>query len=126
MLTEHRGNTWQRSGALRQTDVVPKPDDLIDYRADSIPLVRARHALVFGRVRARHVATVEATFGNGQTFRDAVTGEMFAVIAPDATAVCVVRVLDARGGLLQEFDPIGEQPAFTSEEQARRLAECRT
>ena len=124
VMTAQHENTWKRNGALWQTDVVPRPDRLVEYRMLPIPLVNAQNTIVIGQAFAPEVARIEATFDTGQTLHDELTGNMFALIAPNAVAACTVRVLDAQGTVLQEIDPIREQPAFTEQEQQQQQAAC--
>lgn len=125
VMTKQQGDSWQRSGALWQTDVVPLPNSFVEYRMLTLPLVNQQNTIVVGQVSAPEVTSIEATFDTGQIVQDQVTDSMFALVAQNAVAACRVRVLDAQGAMLQEINPVREQPAVTEEEQTQRQAACK-
>jgi hypothetical protein len=59
---------------------------------------------VYGLARSAEVTAVEVMFKNGQVVRDELTPEgIFVAMADDTPGYCRLKVLDARGQVLEEI-----------------------
>lgn len=92
---------WRaRSGATSGREGVPDAARLIDFSFNTSGNAGVPTTIVYGQVLAPEVAAVEATFDTGETVRDAVADEIFALAGRGAQAVCEVRALAADGRVL--------------------------
>jgi hypothetical protein len=100
------GMNWQvSSSGSFGNDVTPRKEQLIDYRTSkSAKPDGDRYMLLYGQVLSPKVTAVEATFNNGQILRDQSVDGVFALVAPEATGVCQVRVLGTDNQILQQAD----------------------
>lgn len=121
-LTKQHGATWQVEESTYGGGIA-EGGQLIEYH--SAPLGsggRPTDWIVYGRVLDPTVVIVEASFDTGQVVHDSVTGAMFGLVAPAATTVCDVRLLNAQGQVLQRLDPT-QARAAPPDAQAR-VARC--
>lgn len=103
------GMNWQISGSgsfpLEQRQKPAPEQRLIEYgTSQSAPPSGDRYTILYGQVLSPKVSAVEATFDNGKTIRDYSTNGVFALVAPNATAVCQLRVLGSDNQILRQSD----------------------
>ncbi len=104
VFTTQRRGSWQATRSTYGSSFVA-PGQLLDYRSGAFAGGANTAVIVYGRVLSPEVTAVEATFDTGQVVRDQVTGAMFSLIAPDATAACELRALDTHGNVVEQFAP---------------------
>lgn len=121
VLTEQHGTRWQATESTYGASVA-EAGQLAEYRSGTFGGSGSHAWIVYGRVLNPAIVAVETTFDTGQVVRDAVTGEMFGVVAAAATTVCDVRLLDAQGRVVQQLDPA--QSRTTPPDTHARAARC--
>jgi hypothetical protein len=121
VLKEQHGTRWQATESTYGASVT-ESGQLAEYQSAAFGGSGSHAWIVYGRVLNPAIVAVEATFETGQVVRDAVTDEMFGVVAAAATTVCDVRLLDAQGNVLQQLDPAQSRTA-PPDAQAR-AAQC--
>jgi hypothetical protein len=108
-VVKRDGMNWQISGSgsfnLEQRQKPSPEERLIDYgTSQPAPQRGDRYTILYGQVLSSKVSAVEATFDNGQIIRDYSTNGVFALVAPNATAVCQLRVLGSDNQILRQSD----------------------
>lgn len=109
-IVQARGNGWE----LVTDDPLGNLDDLSPNDQNVIGIVEAfgqtsrDPVMVVGIIREPQlVDAVEATFTNGQTFRDDGTDDIFVFYMPSGHHMCNLQVLDAQGNILYEPESRG-------------------
>ncbi|MCL6436906.1 MAG: hypothetical protein K6T90_22415 [Leptolyngbyaceae cyanobacterium HOT.MB2.61] len=103
------GMGWQISSSdsyvLKNTP--SKPEKLVNYKVSrSSNLNGDRYTVLYGQALKPKVATIEATFNNGQILRDRSSDGAFVLIATGATGVCEVRILGSDNQILRQEEPV--------------------
>ncbi len=112
------GMGWQvSSGDSFGTEDRPKKTDqktaeqLIDYGVSrSKPEESDRYLILYGQILNPKVGAVEATFNNGQVLRDSGSDGAFALVAPDATGICELRILGTDNQILRKDELAKPKP----------------
>lgn len=86
-------------------------EQLIDYGISrSKPEESDRYLILYGQILNSKVAAVEATFNNGQVLRDSGRDGAFALVAPNATEICELRVLGTNNQILRKDELVKPKP----------------
>ncbi len=106
-VIKREGMNWQISSShsYRVDQSQRTTEKLIEYGIDvSEGAAGDRYTILYGQFLSPKVATIEATFDNGQVLRADGTGKAFALIAAGATHVCDLRLIGADNQILQRED----------------------
>ncbi|WP_421656979.1 hypothetical protein [Leptothermofonsia sp. ETS-13] len=107
-VIKRSGIHWQISSSDSYVlkNAPSKPEKLVNYRVNRSPNQNSdRYTVLYGQILKPKVATVEATFNNGQILRDHSSNSAFVLIATGATGVCEVRILGSDNQILRQEEP---------------------
>lgn len=106
-VVKREGMNWQVSSSDSYSISNPQQsaEKLIEYGVSQAQETGGdRYTILYGQFLTSKVATIEATFDNGQTLRDDGKRKAFALIAPGATQVCELRILGPDQQILRQED----------------------
>lgn len=96
------GDSFGMENSAKKTDQ-KTAEQLIDYgMSRSNPEERDRYLILYGQILNPKVGAVEVTFNNGQVLRDSGSDGAFALVAPDATGICELRILGTDNQILRK------------------------
>lgn len=109
IFTVRQQDRWFPIGASININDVDPEDDVVAYSFGVLPLLRRedtsdQEMVVYGQSLQKDVHIVEAELSTNQVIQTTVTSSMFAIVAPNGTAICGLRVLDAHGQVLKSVN----------------------
>jgi hypothetical protein len=101
------GDSFGMENSAKSTDQ-KTAEQLIDYGVSrSQTEASDRYLILYGQILNPKVAAVEVTFNNGQVLRDQGIDGAFALVAPNATGICELRILGTDNQILRK-DELGK------------------
>ncbi|MDX2099473.1 MAG: hypothetical protein SFW36_16970 [Leptolyngbyaceae cyanobacterium bins.59] len=80
------------------------PDQLVEYSIGKSVRGSDRHVSVYGQALSSRVLAIEVTFDNGKIIRKPVLNDVFAIVAPDASGACELRVFGSDNQMMKRYD----------------------
>lgn len=104
-VVQRNGMSWHVSSSDSYgTGSTPtSPEKLIEYGISrSASQEGDRYTILYGQVLTPKVKAIEATFNNGMILRQPIANGSFALLSPDATDICELRILGKDHQILRQ------------------------